>query len=213
MRAGGPRPSQSTKCWHFDGDGGQCAFVGVFRKRQRVLGDEESNEPSEGGRYEMIIKQLAEPANMSRRRILAVASAGGHWVQLQRLRPAFEGHDVAYVTTNGGYRGEVFPHRFYAVNDASRWNKLRLAQMAVRILVIVLRERPDVVVTTGAACGYFAIRFGKFFSARTLWIDSIANIDEMSMSARLARRYTDLWLTQWPHLASPDGPHYAGAVL
>lgn len=134
-------------------------------------------------------------------------------MQLQRLRPAFEEHDVAFVTTNAGYRGEALPHRFYAVNDASRWNKLRLAQMALRIFVIVLRERPDVVITTGAACGYFAIRFGKLVGARTLWIDSIANIDEMSMSARLARRYTDLWLTQWPHLAAPDGPHYAGAVL
>ena len=32
------------------------------------------------------------------RRILAVSSGGGHWVELMRLRPAFEGHDVAFVT-------------------------------------------------------------------------------------------------------------------
>lgn len=134
-------------------------------------------------------------------------------MQLQRLRPAFEEHHVAFVTTNAGYRSEALPHRFYAVNDASRWNKLRLAQMALRIFVIVLRERPDVVITTGAACGYFSVRFGKLISARTIWIDSIANIDKVSMSGQLARRYADLWLTQWPHLASPDGPHYAGAVL
>ena len=134
-------------------------------------------------------------------------------MQLQRLRPAFDDHNVAFVTTNAGYRCETAPHRFYAVNDASRWNKFRLAQMAFRILVIVLRERPAVVISTGAACGYFSIRFGKLLGARTIWIDSIANIDEMSMAGQLARRYTDLWLTQWPHLASPDGPHYAGAVL
>ena len=134
-------------------------------------------------------------------------------MQLRRLRPAFEGHNVAYVTTNPGYRSETLPHRFYAVNDASRWNKLRLAQMALRILVIVLRERPDVVISTGAACGYFSLRLGKLFGARTIWIDSIANVDEVSMAGQLARRYADLWLTQWPHLASPDGPHYAGAVL
>lgn len=161
----------------------------------------------------MATKQLAKSDNILRRRILAVASAGGHWVQLQRLRPALEGHDVAFVTTNAGYRSEAFPHRFHAVNDASRWNKLGLAQMALRIFLIVLRERPDVVITTGAACGYFAIRLGKLIGARTIWVDSIANIDEMSMSARLARRYTDLWLTQWPHLASSDGPRYVGAVL
>ncbi len=150
---------------------------------------------------------------MRRQRILAVASAGGHWVQLQRLRPALEEHNVAFVTTNVGYRSETLPHRFYVVNEASRWDKLRLAQMALRIFVIVLRERPDVVISTGAACGYFSVRFGKLIGARTIWIDSIANIDEVSMAGQLARRYADLWLTQWPHLASPDGPHYAGAVL
>lgn len=150
---------------------------------------------------------------MSRRRVLAVASAGGHWIQLQRLRPAFEDQQVAFVTTNAGYRGEARPHRFYVVNDASRWNKFRLALMAVRLLLIILRERPDVVISTGAACGYFAVRFGKLIGARTLWIDSIANIDEVSMAGRLAGKYADLWLTQWPHLATPEGPHYAGAVL
>lgn len=150
---------------------------------------------------------------MSKRRILAVASAGGHWVQLQRLRPALDEHDVVFLTTNAGYRSEALPHRFYVVNDASRWNKLRLALMALRIFVIVLRERPDVVISTGAACGYFSIRIGKLIGARTIWIDSIANIDEVSMAGHLARRYADLWLTQWPHLASPDGPRYAGAVL
>lgn len=159
-------------------------------------------------------KKKAEPSGPTvRRRVLAVASAGGHWVQLLRMRPALEENDVAYLTTNVGYKDDVGGHRFYAVNDASRWNKLRAAQMALRILWIVFIERPDVVITTGAACGYFAVRFGKAFGARTMWVDSIANIDEMSMSAQLAGRFTDVLLTQWPHLASPDGPHYAGSVL
>jgi UDP-N-acetylglucosamine:LPS N-acetylglucosamine transferase len=147
------------------------------------------------------------------RKVLAVASAGGHWVQLRRLQPAFEGHDIAYVTTNAGYRDEVNPARFYAVNDASRWNKIALARMALRIVWIVLRERPDAVVSTGAACGYFAIRAARLLGSRTIWLDSIANIDEISMSGQLVRRYADVWLTQWPHLATDGGPRYEGAVL
>ena len=150
---------------------------------------------------------------MFQRRILAVASAGGHWVQLQRLRPALSGHDLAFVTTNAGYCSETTSHRFYVVNDGSRWNKLLLALMALRILVILLRERPDVVISTGASCGYFSIRLGKLMGAKTIWIDSIANVDEVSMAGKLVKQYADLWLTQWPHLASPDGPRYAGAVL
>jgi UDP-N-acetylglucosamine:LPS N-acetylglucosamine transferase len=85
--------------------------------------------------------------------------------------------------------------------------------MAWRILVIMLRERPDVVISTGAACGYFSIRLGKLMGARTIWIDSIANIDEVSMAGQLVKPYADHWLTQWPHLAQPGGPRYFGAVL
>jgi UDP-N-acetylglucosamine:LPS N-acetylglucosamine transferase len=152
------------------------------------------------------------------RRILAVSSGGGHWVELLRVMPAFEGADIAYVTVNRDYRNEVAPHRFHLVNDATRWNKFAMALMALRLLLIVMRERPDVVVTTGAAPGYFALRFGRMIGARTIWIDSIANVEELSLSGQIAGKYADLWLTQWPHLGTTnDGsrrsPQYAGAVL
>ena len=81
------------------------------------------------------------------------------------------------------------------------------------MLWLVIRERPDVVVTTGAAPGYFALRFGKWIGAKTIWIDSIANLERMSLSGERVRRYADLWLTQWAHLAKSDGPVFLGAVL
>ena len=147
------------------------------------------------------------------KRILAVASGGGHWVQLLRLRPAFVGHDVAFVTVDACYRSEVEPHRFHTVTDATRWNKLKLLRMACELLIVLLRERPDVVISTGAAPGYVALRLGRLLGARTVWIDSIANVEELSLSGQRIGRHADLWLTQWPHLARPDGPRYFGAVL
>jgi UDP-N-acetylglucosamine:LPS N-acetylglucosamine transferase len=145
-------------------------------------------------------------------RVLAVASSGGHWIQLRRLIPALAGRDVAYLTTDPGHRAEVAPARFYTVADANRWNKLALLRSALRVLSIVLRERPAVIVSTGAAPGYVAIRLGKLLGARTIWIDSIANVEELSLSGRMASRAADVCLTQWPHLA--DGcVEYRGAVL
>jgi exopolysaccharide biosynthesis glucuronosyltransferase PssD len=147
-----------------------------------------------------------------RQRVLAVASSGGHWVQLCRLRPAFDGHDVAYLTTDAGHRAEVGDARFHTVNDANRWNKAALVRSALKILWVVLRERPNVVVSTGAAPGYIAIRLGKVLGARTVWIDSVANVDELSLSGQMASVRADLCLTQWPHLA--DGRvGYMGTVL
>src|SRR5689334_3014770 len=114
-------------------------------------------------------------------RILAVASSGGHWVQLSRLKPAFEGHDVAYLTTEPGHRGEVGSARFYSVPDANRNAKGKLALATAKLVWIVLRERPDVVVSTGAAPGYLALRVAKLVRARTVWVDSVANVEELSM--------------------------------
>jgi UDP-N-acetylglucosamine:LPS N-acetylglucosamine transferase len=147
-----------------------------------------------------------------RPRILAVASSGGHWVQLRRLRPAFEGCDVAYLTTDAGHKERVAPDRLYTTRDANRWNKVALVVSALKVLWVVLKERPDVVITTGAAPGYFALRFGKLLGARTMWIDSIANVEELSMSGRMASERADLCLTQWPHLAGGK-VRYEGGVL
>jgi UDP-N-acetylglucosamine:LPS N-acetylglucosamine transferase len=148
-----------------------------------------------------------------RPRVLLVSSGGGHWVQLLRLRPAFEGCDTTFVCVRPEYRVDVPGCRFFAVNDATRWNKFGLLLLALRVLVAELRVRPDVVVSTGAAPGYFALRFAKLLGARTVWIDSIANVERLSMTGALVRRYADRWLTQWPQLARPEGPQFAGAVL
>jgi UDP-N-acetylglucosamine:LPS N-acetylglucosamine transferase len=146
------------------------------------------------------------------KRILAISSGGGHWVQLLRLRPAFAGERVTYVTVSASYRDDVGTADFYVVNDATRWNKFGLIRMALRLTWILLRVRPHVIVSTGAAPGYFAIVLGRFLRAKTVWIDSMANVDRLSLSGERAGRYADLWLTQWEHLSSPTGPCFEGAV-
>ena len=149
--------------------------------------------------------------------VLAIASGGGHWVQLRRIRPAWAGARTVYVTTKKGYAAEVAASEpdaaFYTVTDANRWQKLRLLRQLLELAWIMLRVRPDAVVTTGAAPGYFAIRLGRLMGARTVWVDSIANGEELSASGAKAGPHAHLWLTQWPHLARKGGPEHRGAVL
>jgi UDP-N-acetylglucosamine:LPS N-acetylglucosamine transferase len=147
------------------------------------------------------------------KRVLAIASGGGHWIQLSRLVPAFCDCDVAYVTTLASYRGQVEPARFYVVHDANLRRKVALLLMAIRVALIVLRERPDVVISTGAAPGYVGIRVARFLGAKAIWVDSMANAEKLSLSGQQAGKHVDLWLTQWPHLACPQGPFFEGAVL
>ena len=160
---------------------------------------------------------------MTRVRVLAVASGGGHWIQLLRLSPAWEGFDCAYVTTHAGLERDLpseteAARRFYVVPDANRSRKLHLVRQIAAVGWVVLRERPTVVFSTGASVGFFALLVAKLLGSRTVWLDSIANADELSLSGKRAGRFADLWLTQWPDLAkvpagSKNGPSYHGSVL
>lgn len=146
-------------------------------------------------------------------KVLAVSSGGGHWVQLLRVADAFRNCDVTFVCTHASYRSQVAGHGFHAVNDSSLSHPLGLVRTALQIARIIWTERPDIVISTGAAPGYFALRLARLIGAKTVWLDSIANVDRLSISGKKVGRYADLWLTQWPHLVGPKGPHYGGSVL
>lgn len=150
---------------------------------------------------------------IARRRILAIASGGGHWVQLLRLRPAFAGCDVVYATVRPEYGLDVVGSEFRVIFDGNQWNKLALLRSAIGVLFLVLTERPDVVISTGAAPGCFGVLFGKCFGARVVWLDSIANAEELSLSGKIAGKFVDLWLTQWQSLEREDGPKCIGNIL
>jgi UDP-N-acetylglucosamine:LPS N-acetylglucosamine transferase len=148
-----------------------------------------------------------------RKKLLAVASGGGHWVQLLRLGAAFVDCDVVFVTVDQVYRADVPGHKFYSISDATRQTVIRLVRAMLELFWIICKERPDIIISTGAAPGFIAIRLGKLLGARTIWLDSIANVEQLSMSGAKVGKYADLWLTQWPHLAKEDGPYFRGAVL
>lgn len=146
------------------------------------------------------------------KKVLMVASAGGHLMQLMRLRKAFEGNEVSLMTTDRNYR-QSLGENIFIVQDANQWDRLALKKMFLQVTWVVLRTRPHVIVSTGAAPGFAAILFGRLIGAKTIWIDSIANADNMSKSGEKVGKWAHIWLTQWEHLARPDGPQFWGAVL
>ena len=159
------------------------------------------------------VPSLNTPGAGKRRKVIAIASRGGHWIQLLRLRPALTQSDVTFVTTEPAYKSMVEGEKFIVVCEATRNQKFRMLWLLSQIFWILLTIRPYAIMTTGAAPGYFAIRLGKLMGAKTLWIDSIANAEELSLSGRLASKYADVTLTQWSHLASPGTAEYQGAVI
>lgn len=146
-------------------------------------------------------------------RILVIASGGGHWQQLMEVRAAWAGQDVLHVTTM-----DDLPQRFDAlpfkiVPDCNRDDKRAILACSWALLRLLLTFRPKVVLSTGALPGVIALALGKLLGARTIWLDSVANAEEMSMSGKVARRFADLWLSQWPHVAEAAGAEHAGSIL
>jgi UDP-N-acetylglucosamine:LPS N-acetylglucosamine transferase len=185
----------------------------MFRERQNPAQPPVRRPVAAFGRRRGQNQKGSPISTNSHEKVLAVASGGGHWVQLRRVIPAFEGMDIVYVTISDAYRIETPHARFHVVNDATRWNKLGILVLGWRMLRIVLRERPDVVFSTGAAPGLLALLFGRLIGARTIWLDSIANAEHLSLSGRLARPIAGLWLTQWENLASKNGPRFEGRIF
>ncbi len=147
--------------------------------------------------------------------ICLAASAGGHLSELLELKESWQGREHFYVTTSEVVVGRLNDAgRVYVVGEANRRQPLRMLAMLVRCIWVVLRERPDVVISTGAAAGCLTCMLAKMMGAKLIWIDSLANIDRLSMSGGIVRRFADLFLVQWEHLAERYADvEYLGTVL
>jgi hypothetical protein len=135
-----------------------------------------------------------------------------------RIRRAFRDCDVTWVTTLAPLARDLPGERVLIVPEVSRWDRIRLVWCAIRLTFIVLSVWPDAAVSTGAAPGFLALRIAHILGIRTLWLDSVANADELSLSGRKALSFADCVLTQWPALAEADShggrrPNFAGSVV
>ena len=132
-----------------------------------------------------------------RLRVCLAGSGGGHVRQILDLEPAWSTHDYFFVTEDTvlgrsvatQHRTHFVPH--YAAGQVRMqgplkplWGGLR---NAFRSATIMLRERPDVVVSTGAGAVFFAVLWARLLGARVVVVDSFARFDRPSLFARLAQ--------------------------
>ncbi len=143
------------------------------------------------------------------------ASAGGHTTQLLRVVESWQGRDVFYVTTTEILRDKLSKlGNVYVVGECNRQHPLRVLKVLFNCIRIIFREKPDVVISTGAAVGCITCFLGKLFGAKVVWVDSITNVERLSLSGRMIRRIADLFLVQWPQLAEKyKNVEYVGAVI
>ncbi|WP_324827101.1 glucuronosyltransferase [Qipengyuania zhejiangensis] len=129
------------------------------------------------------------------------------------LAPAFEGAEVTFACTDGGQAERYGLVRFETLDDCNQNEPVKLLRTLWQARRLVRKIAPDVVVSTGAAPGILCLVWARLAGAKTIWIDSIANSEKLSLSGRLAIKFCDSVYTQWEHLACGNRPAYRGSVL
>lgn len=163
----------------------------------------------------MSLRQKTDAHKRETLRICLAASAGGHVSQLLKLAESWNGFETFCVTTTDVVRDKLSKFgTVYVVGECNRQHPVRVAKVLLRCIKVALRERPDVVISTGAAAGCLLCILGKMLGAKIVWIDSITNVERISLSGRMVRPMADLFLVQWPELAEKyKGVEYASSVI
>lgn len=147
------------------------------------------------------------------KRVLIAASGGGHLDQLSMIVPAIGDPRVLLATTHSAQARLRGYDRIETLPDCNITQPIRSLRCAIAAFGLVARARPEITVSTGAAPGLFCIFWGRVLGARTLWIDSIANAERLSLSGRIASHIAHDCLTQWEELADGDKIKFIGSVL
>lgn len=145
--------------------------------------------------------------------VLLVCSGGGHWVQMSKLLPAFDGQKVKIATVDTSVHSQYPLHDFVNVPDFNRSEPFKIIKGFYQIFKIVYHSKATYVISTGAAPGLLGLITAKILGKKTLWIDSIANPKKISLSGRIAACFVDELLTQWPRLSENGKAQYKGRIV
>jgi beta-1,4-N-acetylglucosaminyltransferase len=135
-------------------------------------------------------------------KLCLVCSAGGHLQELYQLKSAWSQHERFWVTfdledTKYLLKNERYYKAFYPTNR-NLLNLIRNLFLAIRVL---LKERPHIIISTGAAISVPFFYLGRLFRTRTIYIESLSRVSDLSLSGKLVYPITSEFIVQWEELA------------
>ncbi len=149
-------------------------------------------------------------------RICIVSSAGGHLVQCLKLLPIFKKHEVSVITFEKTPLKTLLKGlKAYLIENPKR-NPIKYIIFTPKFLNILIKEKPNVVITTGAGVAVPICIFAKlFFNSKIIFIESFSRIYKPSSTGKILYNFADLFFIQWPKLRTKYGEKaiYAGSLL
>jgi len=131
-------------------------------------------------------------------KICFVCSSGGHLLQLHILKDWWKNHSRFWVTFKkedsiSFLAGEQTYWAYFPTNRNIK-NLVRNTFLAFRVL---LKERPEVIVSTGAGVAVPFFYIGKIMGAKLLFIEVYDRIDSPTLTGKLVYPITDVFALQW----------------
>ncbi len=152
-------------------------------------------------------------AKRKRKKVLFISSLGGHLTQLLQLKPLFEEYDYHIVTEKSIITEDLskqyrISFLMYGARNYPFKYIFKLSYNILTSLYYFLRERPDVIVTTGAHTAVPICYIAKVFGKKVVFIESFAKTSTPTISGKMVYPIADLFIVQWQSMKQ----HYPKAV-
>lgn len=131
-------------------------------------------------------------------KLCLVGSSGGHLTHLYMLKPFWAGKQRFWVTfdkedARSMLAGETVYHCHYPTNRNVK-NLIKNTWLAWKVL---RQERPDLIVSSGAAVAVPFFYLGKLMGAKLIYIEVFDRIDKPTLTGKLVYPITDRFIVQW----------------
>ena len=137
------------------------------------------------------------------KKVCFISSSGGHLEQIKQLKMVADKYDHYYVLPKNPSTAKL-KEKKYLVGDFYRKNRIqfvfRFTITAFQQLFIFMKEKPDVVITTGAGVVIPTCLYAHMFGKKLIYIESFARMKTLNKTATLLKKYTDLFIVQWEDL-------------
>jgi len=130
------------------------------------------------------------------RRTCLAYSPGGHFTELNRAISDIEFTDCFHVSFDSGRPIDRGTTRLYLVEHPRR-NILNAFRNVLQSAKILWKERPHILISTGADVAVPIFVLGRLFGATTIFIETGGSL-EPTLSGRLCYPFANLFVVQWP---------------
>ena len=141
---------------------------------------------------------------MSKRRVMFIASTGGHLKELLQLQGMFSNYDYTLITEktkSNMYLKNEYKGRVHFLIYGTKFHFLsypfKLLANCFISLFYYLKYRPDYIITTGVHTAGPMCCIGKIFGSKIIFIETFANMVTKTSTGRLLYPISDKFIVQW----------------